>query len=108
MLLMFGSMADRKKASLSKKLEMLRKTQEITEIVERGNIEEQALADSAGESRPADEDHVIDLLTNAQQQSRARTEIAMPRSKRKGLRRAKARRLRKPAKSSKPKKRGRR
>jgi hypothetical protein len=62
-------MTKRSRPSVQKKIEMLRRTQEINEIVERGSVEEQALLDSAGESRPADEAHVLDLLTNAQQQS---------------------------------------
>lgn len=62
-------MAKSSKASIQKKIERLRKTQEINEIVERGSVEEQALLDSAGESRPADESHVSDLLSTAQQQS---------------------------------------
>lgn len=57
-----------KKSSNSKKLEMMRRTQEITEIVERGNIEEQALADSASSQGVSDEQHVTDLLKTAQDQ----------------------------------------
>lgn len=55
-----------KKSSNSKKLEMMRRTQEITEIVERGNIEEQALADSASSQGVSDEQHVTDILKTAQ------------------------------------------
>jgi hypothetical protein len=61
-------MASKKKSITRKKLELLKRTQEITAIVERGQIEEQALLDSAGESRPVDEDHVADLLTTAEQE----------------------------------------
>ncbi len=62
-------MARSRKYLVQKKIEQLRKTREIDDIVERGRVEEQALLDSAGETRPADESHIIDLLTKAQQQS---------------------------------------
>ena len=55
-----------KKSSSKKKLEMLRRTQEVTEIVERGSIEEQAMADSASSQGVSDEDHVEHLLVHAE------------------------------------------
>lgn len=72
-------MTTSKKLSIQKKIERLRKTLEINEIVERGRIEDQALLDSAGESRPADELHATDLLTRAQLQSVSASEArSMP------------------------------
>ncbi|MDE1869717.1 MAG: hypothetical protein KGH71_01885 [Candidatus Micrarchaeota archaeon] len=55
-----------KKSSSKKKLEMLRRTQEVTDIVERGSIEEQAMADSASSQGVSDEDHVEHLLVHAE------------------------------------------
>lgn len=55
-----------KKSSSKRKLEMLRRTQEVTEIVERGSIEEQAMADSASSQGVSDEDHVEHLLVHAE------------------------------------------
>jgi len=51
------------KKSLKKKLEQFRKTQSINKIVQKGSIEDQALMDSAGEDRPAEEMHALDLIT---------------------------------------------
>ncbi len=50
------------KEKLKKKFEQFRKANEIDAIIQRGDIEEQALSNSAGESRPADESHAMDLL----------------------------------------------
>ncbi|HVA83148.1 MAG TPA: hypothetical protein VNF06_03220 [Candidatus Aquilonibacter sp.] len=55
-----------KKSSSKRKLELLRRTQEVTEIVERGSIEEQAMADSASSQGVSDEDHVEHLLVHAE------------------------------------------
>ena len=61
-------MAKKKASPAQRRLEILRKTQEITSIVERGNIEEQALSDSAGTQGVADEEHIIDLLSNSREE----------------------------------------
>jgi hypothetical protein len=52
------------KDKLRKKLELLKKTSEIDAILQKGDIEEQALTTGAGDSRPEDESHIIDLLDN--------------------------------------------
>ncbi|MDE1870417.1 MAG: hypothetical protein KGH71_05575 [Candidatus Micrarchaeota archaeon] len=57
-----------KKSSSQKKIEMLRKTQELSEIVERGTMEEQALSDGADSQGVADDQHMTDLLTSEQEQ----------------------------------------
>ncbi|MDE1850341.1 MAG: hypothetical protein KGH54_00925 [Candidatus Micrarchaeota archaeon] len=58
----------KKKSSSQKKIEMLRKTQELSEIVERGTMEEQALSDGADSQGVADDQHMTDLLTSEQEQ----------------------------------------
>lgn len=58
-----------KKSKMQKRLEQLRKTQEINAIVERGSVEEQALLDSAGETRPVDEEQVLNLLNKSEEES---------------------------------------
>jgi len=47
---------------LKKKLDMLKKTREINEILEKGEIEEQALLNSAEDIHPIDEYHTLELL----------------------------------------------
>ncbi|MGB9732673.1 MAG: hypothetical protein ACP5P2_03205 [Candidatus Micrarchaeia archaeon] len=51
------------KKDLKKKLEQFKRTQDINKIVERGNIEGQALLESAGEDRPAEASHAYDLIS---------------------------------------------
>ncbi|MDE1846242.1 MAG: hypothetical protein KGH53_03110 [Candidatus Micrarchaeota archaeon] len=85
-----------KKPSSKKKLEMLRRTQEVTEIVERGNIEEQAMSDSASSQGVSDEGHVEDLLTNVDSQDFSPKNKSAPK---------KASKKSTPAKKSRPKRR---
>lgn len=98
------------KKSSSKKLEQLRRTQEITDIVERGNIEEQALSDSASSQGVSDEQHVTDLLKTAQDEE----EKSERKDSRLMKRISKSKKASKPSKKtskpkrSKPKKKGRR
>ncbi|MDE1761751.1 MAG: hypothetical protein KGH59_02670 [Candidatus Micrarchaeota archaeon] len=75
----------KKKSSTQKKLELLRKTQEVTEIVERGNIEEQALSDTASSQGVSDEQHVVNILNTEeeQMQSRPKGKGAKPKPQRK-------------------------
>ncbi|MGI0141276.1 MAG: hypothetical protein ACREBF_01335 [Candidatus Micrarchaeales archaeon] len=96
----------KKKSSSQKRLEMLRKTQELTEIVERGSIEEQALSDSADSQGMAEDQHLTDLLAKEDDEwenTKGKSAKSKPRSK------FKAKMAHKKAKSSKaPKKKGRR
>jgi hypothetical protein len=48
--------------STKKRLEALRRAQQLNEMLKLGGMQSQALLDSAGESRPSDEDHVANLL----------------------------------------------
>ncbi|MDE1855843.1 MAG: hypothetical protein KGH49_01240 [Candidatus Micrarchaeota archaeon] len=52
-----------KKPDSKKKLSLLKKTQELTDIVERGSIEEQALSDAADAQGMAEDQHLTDLLS---------------------------------------------
>lgn len=54
--------AARRTAPRNKNLEALLKAQQITDLLKAGNVEGQAILDSAGEQRPSDESHVTDLL----------------------------------------------
>ena len=51
-----------KDPKVSKNLEALLKVQQIQDILKAGNVEGQAIMDSAGEQRPSDESHIVDLL----------------------------------------------
>ncbi|MGC8538445.1 MAG: hypothetical protein ACP5MK_01080 [Candidatus Micrarchaeia archaeon] len=55
-----------KKESKNDKLERFKKTQELMEILKRGNIEDQALLYSTSETLPSEEKHASDLLNNAE------------------------------------------
>jgi hypothetical protein len=46
----------------AKRLEALKRSQEINQLLEDSTIEGEALLNSAGESRPSYESHVLDLL----------------------------------------------
>ena len=51
-----------RRTASNKRLEALQRSQKISELMKIGGIQSQALLDSAGESRPTDETHVVDLL----------------------------------------------
>ncbi len=51
-----------KRAASNKRLEALLRAQKMNELLKMGGIQSQALLDSAGESRPSDESHVVELL----------------------------------------------
>jgi len=51
---------------IKKRLEQFKKTQDINKIVEKGNIESQALIESAGEDRPAEASHAYDLINESE------------------------------------------
>ncbi|MGC8710404.1 MAG: hypothetical protein ACP5RF_02240 [Candidatus Micrarchaeia archaeon] len=51
------------KKSLKKRIEQFKRTQSINKIVQKGTIEDQALMDSAGDDRPAEEMHALELIT---------------------------------------------
>ncbi|MDE1825562.1 MAG: hypothetical protein KGH61_03865 [Candidatus Micrarchaeota archaeon] len=91
-------MAKKKASPVQRRLEMLRKTQEITSIVERGNIEEQALSDSAGTQGVADEEHIIDLLSSSEDEEEKSKSRSSSKSSKKKLQK-------KPAKKMKRKRR---
>lgn len=55
-------MADSKKSKLQKKLEMLKRTQEITSFVEQSSIKSIATLGGAEDSQPVEESHALDLL----------------------------------------------
>lgn len=55
-------MPESKKSRLQKKLEMLRKTQEITSFVEQSSIKSIATLGGAGDSQPVEESHALSLL----------------------------------------------
>jgi hypothetical protein len=59
-----------KKSDIKKMLEQFKKTQDIDSIVERGNIEEQALLHSAGEDRPEEAGHAYDIILENENFSR--------------------------------------
>jgi len=83
---------------IKKRLEQFKKTQDINKIVEKGNIESQALIESAGEDRPAEASHAYDLINESGNLSLNETHVME--NKRKIKRATKAK------KSKKSKKRG--
>ena len=50
------------KSKLQKRLEALKKMQQTNAIVEEGGIQSQALLTGAGEQRPSEDAHILDLL----------------------------------------------
>ena len=50
------------KSKLQKKLEALKKMQQTNAIIEEGGIQSQAILTSAGEQRPSEDAHILDLL----------------------------------------------
>ncbi len=57
------------KDKLKKQLEMLKKSNKVDALLERGDIEEQALLNSSEDLHPADESHTFELLENSNSQS---------------------------------------
>lgn len=55
------------KDKLKKQLEMLKKSSKIDAMLERGDIEEQALLNSSEDLRPADESHTFELLESSKE-----------------------------------------
>lgn len=53
-----------RRSSGNKRLDALRRAQNIDDILRMGNIQSQAASDSAVEERPADESHIVRLLEN--------------------------------------------
>ena len=51
-----------KKVKSSKRLEAIKRSEAINKMLEDSTIEGEALLNSAGESRPSYESHVLDLL----------------------------------------------
>jgi|GEM_PF-1840431 len=85
---------------IKKRLEQFKKTQDINKIVEKGNIESQALMESAGEDTPAEASHAYDLINESVNLSLSETQIRENRRKIKRAREAKIKRAKK-AKSKK-------
>jgi hypothetical protein len=50
------------RSASNKRLEALLRAQRMSELLKIGGMQSQALLDSAGESRPTDESHVVELL----------------------------------------------
>ena len=50
------------RSASNKRLEALLRAQKMSELLKIGGVQTQALMDSAGESRPTDESHVVELL----------------------------------------------
>jgi len=69
---MVGSMTAK---DIKKKLEQFKKTQDINKILEKGNIESQALMESAGEDRPAEAGHAYDLINESGSPSLNETQV---------------------------------
>jgi hypothetical protein len=57
-------MTTSKNDALRRKLELLRKTSEIDLLLEKGDVEEQALQSSAVDAQPTEESHILDLMEN--------------------------------------------
>lgn len=57
------------KDKLKKQLEMLKKSNKVDALLERGDIEEQALLNSSEDLHPADESHTFELLENSNSES---------------------------------------
>ncbi len=55
-------MAKKVSSKVSKKLEALMRSEQINRMLENSTIESEALQSAAGDSRPVDESHVLDLL----------------------------------------------
>ncbi len=68
-------MSKKSRQSQSKKLKALRRMQRFREMLKLGGMQNQAILDSAGESRPTDESHVAELLEGeeAEEKSASRT-----------------------------------
>ncbi len=97
------------KDKLKKQLEQLKKGSRIDALLERGDIEEQALLNSSEDLRPADEFHTFELLeTSKRELSHASSNakaISRPSKASKPARHAKPKKPAKPkrpAKKSKP------
>ncbi|MDE1873548.1 MAG: hypothetical protein KGI04_00295 [Candidatus Micrarchaeota archaeon] len=76
------------RSASNKRLEALIRSQKINELLQIGGAQSQAILDSAGESRPTDESHVVELL-ESEKYTRAETSSGRPR---KGSRKASAKR----------------
>ncbi len=97
-------MAKRSARSASnKRLEALIRAQKMSELLKIGGMQSQALLDSAGESRPTDESHVVELLES---EKYTRSEIR-PGGRRTMARKARKTQPRRSAKSASKKKRRR-
>lgn len=57
------------KDKLKKQLEMLKKSNKVDILLERGDIEGQALLNSSEDLHPADESHTYELLDNSNSDS---------------------------------------
>ena len=75
---------DSKRSASNKRFEALLRAQKINELLKIGGIQSQALLDSAGESRPTDESHVVELLDREKfrrSETASKTKKAGPRSR---------------------------
>jgi hypothetical protein len=93
---------DSKRTASNKRLQALVRAQKMNELLKIGGVQSQALLDSAGESRPSDESHVVELLDA---ERFTKSEIGNSKSRAK---RSKARARPKPSKKSSAKKKKRR
>ncbi len=90
-------MGESKKSKLQKKLEMLKRTQEITSFVEQSSIKSIATLGGAEDSQPVEESHALELLEGETPSNMPMTpkrharKVAIPKS-RKPKMRAKAKR----------------
>ena len=64
------------KERIRRKLAMLRKTQEVNEIIGIGERNEQALLNSAEDIKPSDESHALDLLESSEGSPKAKKSSA--------------------------------
>jgi hypothetical protein len=83
------------RAATNRKLEALMRSQKMSEILKIGEIQSQALLDSAGETRPSDESHVVELL-DRERFTRSEMSRGGSKSRAKPLHRAHARQKAKP------------
>lgn len=93
-----------KRTASNKRLQALIRAQKMNELLKIGGVQSQALLDSAGESRPSDESHVVELL-DAERFTRSEVATARPRMRRQSRPKSKPKPRPKPRPKPKPAKR---
>ncbi|MGC8662412.1 MAG: hypothetical protein ACP5RT_01345 [Candidatus Micrarchaeia archaeon] len=73
------------KKDAKKRFELFKKTLNVDSIVEKGSIEDKALYESAGDDRPVEEEHALNLITKNEELPTEKSEISkkLPKSKQK-------------------------